>query len=475
MSTKLEAELALSSIEKHPKNPRHRAIADPDMVASVTTSGLLQPIVVAPHPTKPDKYILIAGHRRIDACKKAKLKAAPAVIRDDLTTEGKQIEAMIIENGHRVDLTPIEEAEGYAQLELLGYKAPSIAAAVGRDVKTVRGRLKLLKLAASTKKKVHEGQLTIEDANAFVEFADDPETTKRLERAASSGSDWEWKSSLKRARALRVTNQKIAVETAKLLDAGAVEIDAKGKSPWQLWNHDLGPTPLTRTHSEDWGQHKGCLGFVHYKGNEYSQPTLDPCCTKPSNHVEKLEESERDAIAEAEKEAATRQEKVERERIAREIRLEHATGLAAGEKLPTATADIVRHFLRGRVRELYDDELSSYQHLVGVPEADRWDFISPWTANDSRHLVNKTKRAQHLETFDDCTAEQLTRRLVAFLLVEAEDNLGSPGRRDNAAALTYFQFLTETGHKLGPVDKRQRAEIATEVEVKRIASEAAAS
>lgn len=461
MATTLMPNLELSSIERHPKNPRHRAVADDDMVSSIKTQGLIQPIVVAPHPDHAGKYVLIAGHRRVDGSRKAKRKTVPAILRTDLVTEGQQIEAMIIENGHRADLSPIEEAEGYAQLELLGYKAPGIATAVGRDVKTVRGRLKLLKLAASTKKKVHDGQLTIEDANAFVEFADDPDATKALETAAR-GSDWEWKSTLKRQRRVREVNKKIAVDVAKLLDAGATEVDHQGKNSWQLWNYNLGPTPLTRTHSTDWGQHQGCLGFVHFPGTGYSDPSLDVCCTKPSNHTDQLDQAEREAIATAEQEAKDEAEKAEQERVAREIRLEHVVSLAEAETLPASTADIVRLFIRYHIGELHDEALVAYQHLVGVPESDRWEWVGGHDTRASRN-VDRTLLAQHLATFDGLSAARLNRALVACLIVAAEKNISESWRRNNHAALSYFEFLQASGHKLGRTDKAQRAEFANHI------------
>ena len=78
MTTKLEAELAISSISKHPKNPRHKATADDDMVASVRENGLIQPVVVA--PAEPGQYVLIAGHRRLDASKAEKMPGVAYIL-----------------------------------------------------------------------------------------------------------------------------------------------------------------------------------------------------------------------------------------------------------------------------------------------------------------------------------------------------------------------------------------------------------
>ncbi|NHA02000.1 ParB N-terminal domain-containing protein [Nocardioides sp. W3-2-3] len=115
------AVLPLEQIHPHPKNIRHNAVADDEMVESIRSQGLIQPLVVAPMPgteTGNDPgpaYRLIAGHRRLDGLRRAEATHATVIIRRDLVDEADQVAAMLVENCRRTDLTPMEEAEGYGQ------------------------------------------------------------------------------------------------------------------------------------------------------------------------------------------------------------------------------------------------------------------------------------------------------------------------------------------------------------------------
>lgn len=458
MSTKLEAELAISTIVKHPKNPRHTAAADAEMVASIRENGLIQPIVVAPHPDKPATYIVIAGHRRLDGCKKAKRTTVPAIIREDLATEGQQIEAMIIENGHRVDLTPIEEAEGYAQLELLGYKATAIAAAVGRDVKTVRARMKLLKLAPSTRKKVHAGQMSLDDAAAFVEFADDPEATKKLERSASAGYDF--RHTIQTLRRYRDTRRRIAADVAKLLGRGAEEIILKpGSSVYTMWDYDLGPCPVSRTFSPNWDHHKDCLGFVQYD-SDYQGPMLDVVCRNPAGHKDQLDAAERERIAEREREAREQEAHDQAVTLAAELRESTAVRLVDGALMPPALRDLVRALLPDLLIAMSGEDLDTYQRLTGVIEPDRWTWISDPTRNSD--TPNGRRLNDHLTDIDDWSDAKLTTAVAAVFIGAAESNLAHSWRRRNDLALEYLDFLAEAGHEPSSIDLNLRAELTGE-------------
>ena len=455
-----EHELLLTRIEKHPKNPRHRAIADPDMVASVREAGVLEPVLVAPvldeHGNDTGKVMMIGGHRRLDAAKKAKLKALPAIIRTDLATEGQQLEAMLIENGHREDLTPVEEAEAYHQLELLGYSAVATAAAVGRNVKTVRARLKLVKLSATTKKKLHAGQLTLDDAAAFVEFADDPDATKTLESAAKGDN---FKVTLKRVRRDRDAERKIAVDVAKLLDQGATEIPLrKGTSIWQALNREKGPTRLDSTHSNDWGQHKGCLGFIRDPGDMWSAPSLVVVCTNPGSHLgkaPKVTKEERERQKKREQEAAELEAREAAARIASEVRVDSVVDhVGANTAVPQPVADVLRVGIIEVLRGLYGDELEQYQRLMGVLDEDRWDH------SNTHQSVDGVKLRGHVTDLCAGPAYALTRALVAALTVQADYNLTNGWRRIDAAAQGYLDFLDEIGHPFSDADVALRDELA---------------
>lgn len=153
--------LNITAIHPHPRNPR-RDLGDlTELAASIKAQGLIQPVVVA---RRDDGYVLIAGHRRHRAATLAGHGTVPALIRDDLTSDAQIIEAMLIENVQRTDLTALEEADAYAQLELLGVKEAAMAQATGRAPKTVKERLLIAGLPAERREQIEAGTLSVEGA-----------------------------------------------------------------------------------------------------------------------------------------------------------------------------------------------------------------------------------------------------------------------------------------------------------------------
>lgn len=288
------ANIALTTIDVHPNNPRRHAEADPDMVASIEAMGVLTPVVVAP---AGNGYILIGGHRRFDGANKAGFDDIPAVIRDDLDTEAAQLEAMLVENLHRVDLTAIEEADAYEQLALFGMDPAAIAKATGRNARTVKARLKLKGLPETTRGRLHDGQITLADAESLLEFADDPETVASLEKVLGTGNF-----AYQVARAQDDRKRKAATEkaVAGFLELGAVEFTGN------LYG-DGAPTPLARFAAEELREHDphgDCLG---YHVPTWGDPQL--VCTDPASHAEQ-EVAAREAV-DPEREQARAQQQTE--------------------------------------------------------------------------------------------------------------------------------------------------------------------
>ncbi|HVM51272.1 MAG TPA: ParB/RepB/Spo0J family partition protein [Candidatus Acidoferrum sp.] len=147
--------LALGLLLPSPTNRPNRSGMDPKSIAELAESmrvpGIIEPLIVRPHPTEKGKYEIICGERRALAAQSIKLEVAPCIIRqlDDATAHKVQI----IENLQREGLHPVEEAQGYA--DLLEQKGPdgkpintmqSIAKDIGKSVAFVYGRLKLLEM-----------------------------------------------------------------------------------------------------------------------------------------------------------------------------------------------------------------------------------------------------------------------------------------------------------------------------------------
>ncbi|OMI38776.1 ParB-like protein [Streptomyces sparsogenes DSM 40356] len=172
------AELPLDSITPNPRQPRE--VFDEDALAELVTSiqevGLLQPIVV--RQLAPERYELIMGERRWRACREAGLEKIPAIVR--ATEDEKLLLDALLENLHRAQLNPLEEAAAYDQL-LKDFECThdELADRIGRSRPQVSNTLRLLKLSPKVQKRVAAGVLSAGHARALL-GVDDPEEQDRL-------------------------------------------------------------------------------------------------------------------------------------------------------------------------------------------------------------------------------------------------------------------------------------------------------
>jgi ParB family chromosome partitioning protein len=157
-STPAPTEIPISSIEANPWQPRtgfeQESLAA--LAASIAEHGVIQPIVVT---ETIDGYRLIAGERRLRACKMAGLDRIPAVIRQ--AADADHLELALVENVQRADLNAIEEANAYRQLaEAFGLGHEEIARKVGRARSTVVNTLRLLDLDPAAIQSISEGRIS---------------------------------------------------------------------------------------------------------------------------------------------------------------------------------------------------------------------------------------------------------------------------------------------------------------------------
>lgn len=350
-------DLPLTEIAAHPRNSRRDVGDVTDLADSFADLGVLEPLIVAPWPTdlkgtpaQKRKHLLIAGHRRLAAAKKAKLDTVPTVVRSDLDTLDRQLEAMLVENLHRTDLTPVEEAEAYqALLEFPGFTQTKLAKDIGQPVTRIRDRLKLTKLDEPLRDRLHTGQLTIADALAIGEFADDAKTTKQL--LAQVGSD-QFKHVLSRARNDRAKN----VATAKrveVLEAAGVKVRKTrpdGGQRIDLSYEGLQLLPDKLRHEQDkskvdqWviDNHATCEGAVTVVAEEYyGGRTLQHWCTTPKVHPKPKRKKSAAELA-AEKAEAERKAQVQADVDAHTpVRRGHLTGALTTTAESTAKARLV--------------------------------------------------------------------------------------------------------------------------------------
>jgi ParB family chromosome partitioning protein len=220
-------DIDITLVHPHPRNPR-RDLGDlAELTASIKDAGIRSPLHVL-DDVEQDRYIVVAGHRRLAAAKAAGLKTVPAIVRRDVKTDAAALVEMAVENLNRADLTPIEEAVLFEQLQIAGMKPTAIAKKTGRKKQTVEARLALMTLPEPAREAVHGAQLSLEDAAALVEFADDPAEVARLTKAAGT-QNFRW--DLQNARNRR-SNAKAREATRAALTAAGVTIVDQPNDWW---------------------------------------------------------------------------------------------------------------------------------------------------------------------------------------------------------------------------------------------------
>lgn len=166
-----------------PNAQQPRTVFDPEdlaeLVHSIREFGVLQPIVVRPHPDETGKYELVMGERRLRATKAAGLDSIPAVVKD--TANEDMLRDALLENLHRSQLNPLEEASAYQQLLAdFGITQEELASRIGRSRPQISNTLRLLKLPEQVQLRVAAGVLSAGHARAILATGDDPEEMQRF-------------------------------------------------------------------------------------------------------------------------------------------------------------------------------------------------------------------------------------------------------------------------------------------------------
>lgn len=173
-----------SLIDPHPDNPRKNIGDVSDLAASIKANGLLSPLSVVPDGKR---YRVIAGHRRLAACKQARTGAVPCFVLD--LDPLQQLEAMVTENCQREQLTVLEEADAIQGMLDLGATAASVAHRLGRSDDYVRDRSKAASIPAEIRRTRSDfDQLTIGQLIAISRYDGQPDRQERLARAAGTSN-----------------------------------------------------------------------------------------------------------------------------------------------------------------------------------------------------------------------------------------------------------------------------------------------
>jgi len=208
-------QIAPAEVVPNPRQPR--SVFDPDALAelvhSVKEFGVLQPIVVRPlsgAASGGPQYELIMGERRLRASREAGLDSIPAIVRE--TADEDMLRDALLENLHRAELNPLEEASAYQQLlSDFGITQEELAGRIGRSRPQITNTLRLLRLPEAVQRRVAAGVLTAGHARAILSL--DPDT-----RAMESLAD-------------KIVNEELSVRAAEALAASGAAAASKRRKP----------------------------------------------------------------------------------------------------------------------------------------------------------------------------------------------------------------------------------------------------
>lgn len=179
-------DISVKAIDPNPNQPRvhfdEASLAE--LTASILAIGVLQPILVRPDDN--GRYQLIAGERRWRAASRAGLQMIPAIVR--VTDDVSSVEQALVENLHRQDLTPLEEAAAYQQLlEDFNMTHEQVASKVGKSRSAITNALRLLGLPPSIQSLLADGRLSAGHAKALLGTPDRSLQEQLAKRAVEMG------------------------------------------------------------------------------------------------------------------------------------------------------------------------------------------------------------------------------------------------------------------------------------------------
>jgi ParB family chromosome partitioning protein len=252
-------EVPISSIAPNPRQPR--TVFDEDalneLIASIKEIGILQPPVV--RRVSEGRYELVMGERRFRAAKAAGLKTIPVIIRQ--TPDNELLREALIENIHRSQLNPLEEAAAYAGLLTdFGCTHDELATKLGKSRPFISNMLRLLNLPPTVQRKVAAGVISAGHARALLGLSDEKEIEKLANRIVAEGLS------------VRATEEIVAIAAPAKKSA---KTKAKvGISGTALASAELLSDYLDTRVSIEQGKGKGKI-TIEFAGNEDLQRIVD--------------------------------------------------------------------------------------------------------------------------------------------------------------------------------------------------------
>lgn len=165
--------IPIEQIVPNPSQPR-RNFSDrdlEDLAASIREKGIIQPLILRPHPDDPERFQIVAGERRWRSAQLAGVHEVPALVRE--LDDADMLEIAIIENVQRADLNAAEEALGYRQLmDRFGHTQEKLAEVVGKSRSHIANLLRLLTLPEAVLDLLRAGRLSAGHARALITAPD---------------------------------------------------------------------------------------------------------------------------------------------------------------------------------------------------------------------------------------------------------------------------------------------------------------
>ncbi len=221
--TFIDTTIAVDKIDESPTNPR-RIFNEQhlrELAENIAAIGVLQPVVV--RPSKGDRFEIVFGTRRLRACVLAGIRAIPARVSD--MTDAEVLMAQVVENNHRQDVHPLEEADGFRQLhEKHGRSIEELAGKIGRSKTYVQQRLKLCALKTAGRALFLAGKLTPSTALIVARIHDEKLQGKAAKEIAEGAYNGEPMSTtmaaehVQRKYMLRLVDAPFDVKIADLVD-----------------------------------------------------------------------------------------------------------------------------------------------------------------------------------------------------------------------------------------------------------------
>jgi ParB family transcriptional regulator, chromosome partitioning protein len=179
-------EIAIGAITPNPRQPRQHLDEDAleELAASIREVGLLQPVVV--RKVMPGRFELVMGERRWRACQRAGLEHVPVIVRG--TPDDELLREALMENLHREQLNPVDEAAAYRQLlDDFSVTHDELARKVGRSRPHITNTIRLLQLPPDVQRRVAAGVLSAGHARALLSLADPHEQDHLAHRIVAEG------------------------------------------------------------------------------------------------------------------------------------------------------------------------------------------------------------------------------------------------------------------------------------------------